>query len=66
MNHVYAKTNMTAIPETCAVCTFYGCTLPYKTVRGAEELRKPYFKKRHDCCPLVIIDIEERNTNGKR
>lgn len=52
---IYKKTLMEELPQNCVECLEMGCRLPEKAGwRNTGDILKPFTKKRHPDCPLVI------------
>lgn len=56
---IFLKTDIINLPENCAKCTCFNCSLPLKkdSLRFTiKEINTRYYSKRHGSCPLVEIN----------
>lgn len=49
------KTNLEELPKNCKDCPCHWCRLPLKDNKYEPEVKKAYWKKRHEECPLIEL-----------
>lgn len=49
------KTSLEKLPENCKDCTCHWCRIPCKNSKYEPEIKKAYWKKRHEECPLIEV-----------
>lgn len=52
----YELKNMECLPDNCLDCDVHFCKLPLKQNKYEPEVKKKYTEKRHENCPLRIIE----------